>query len=177
MLRESQVKLDTKEIKLVMRAAKSGDIETVLKYIDEMGVDINLKDKNNNTMLINASMMGHVELAKILLEKGANPNVINKNQTSALTWASTFNNLALVKSLLKHDADVSVVNAYGKRPIEIAEEHDADCTMEILSDYDVMPMISRIQINKQDVTFDSKHITNSNFNSDRDRSARANLQR
>lgn len=56
------------------QAAKGNDKQTVKKYVDVLGTDINSKDLEGYSALHYAVLKGHIDLVKYLLEKGAKIN-------------------------------------------------------------------------------------------------------
>ena len=74
-------------------AAKEGDVDVVVRLVDEEGVDVNSKDEvcvlvfahlccclgqNEITTLIWSSCNGHLNVAQLLLDRGANPLIKNR---------------------------------------------------------------------------------------------------
>jgi len=67
----------------LMLAAQAGDAATVRQLLDK-GANIDFRDDDGNTVLINAAQMGHTEVVKLLLDKGANIDAKNNNGQTAL---------------------------------------------------------------------------------------------
>ena len=73
---------------LIHFAAHKGYIPLVKKLLDD-GVNVNSKDKSNETPLYLASKSGNVETVRYLIESGANVNfVCTKERITALHMAS-----------------------------------------------------------------------------------------
>ncbi len=87
-------------------AATRGEKDKVLDLL-EKGADINYKNNNGFTALMNASIKGHTDVVRLLLEKGANVNHKNNNNDTALTRASSEGNIDIVRSLLENGAKVN----------------------------------------------------------------------
>jgi len=69
-----------------MRAAASGDIETVRRFIDD-GVEINGQSPNGTTALMAAIKNGRSDVACELLELGADLAICDQDGLSAVQWA------------------------------------------------------------------------------------------
>jgi ankyrin repeat protein len=69
-----------------MRAAASGDIETVRRLIDD-GVEINGQSPNGTTALMAAIKNGRSEIACELVELGADLSICDQDGLSAIQWA------------------------------------------------------------------------------------------
>jgi ankyrin repeat protein len=69
-----------------MRAAASGDLETVRRLIDD-GVEINGQSPNGTTALIAAIKNGRAEIACELVELGADLSICDQDGLSAIQWA------------------------------------------------------------------------------------------
>jgi ankyrin repeat protein len=65
-------------------AAEHGDIEQLRFLIDEEGADINIKDHDGFTALLNVALIGHNNCLRFLLDKGANVNSKDNNGYTAL---------------------------------------------------------------------------------------------
>jgi ankyrin repeat protein len=69
-----------------MRAAASGDIETVRRLVDD-GVEINAQSPNGTTALIAAVKNGRTDIACELMEMGADLTMCDEEGLSAIHWA------------------------------------------------------------------------------------------
>lgn len=69
-----------------MRAAASGDIETVRRLIDD-GVEVNGQSPNGTTALMAAVKNGKTEVACELLELGADLAICDQDGLTAVSWA------------------------------------------------------------------------------------------
>ncbi|MEW6351608.1 MAG: ankyrin repeat domain-containing protein [Thermodesulfobacteriota bacterium] len=64
-------------------AALTGDTQELQRFIDA-GADVNARDGQGWTPLMNAAQKGHVEAVKLLLDKGANPVVERCGRSAAV---------------------------------------------------------------------------------------------
>lgn len=85
----------------------------VLTYFIEKGNDVNQKDKQGNTPLINASLRNTLNVVSLLTDKTTNINATNQQGYSALTQAVSGNTPDVVSFLLKKGADVNVKDNEG----------------------------------------------------------------
>jgi len=69
-----------------MRAAASGDLETVRRLVDE-GVEINGQSPNGTTALMAAVKNGRAEIACELVELGADLSICDQEGLNAISWA------------------------------------------------------------------------------------------
>lgn len=89
------------------KAAKSNDLETLKKLLDE-GVEVDIKTEYGATALMFAADKEHLEAVNFLLENGADPNLKDAfYQSSPYLWISYSGNVELIKSMIKHGADIS----------------------------------------------------------------------
>lgn len=59
----------------------------VISHLIEKGAQVNAKDEDGSTALMDAAIIGDMELAKVLLNAGADPKIKNKNKTRAYDFA------------------------------------------------------------------------------------------
>ena len=93
--------MNQKKDKVTLRqASEKGQLE-VVKYLVEIGVDI------DNDALVRASQNGHLAVVKYLVEQGAD---IHADDDVALLWASEEGHLDVVKYLVDQGADIHADN-------------------------------------------------------------------
>jgi ankyrin repeat protein len=86
-------------------AAAKGD-RTKFEFLLAQGVDINARDKYQNTALIEASILGDMKWVETLLKKGAKVDSKNEGGWTALICAASKGNNDIVELLLKKGADL-----------------------------------------------------------------------
>lgn len=84
---------------------RKGHIDAV-RLLIENGADVNVRAKNGNTGLCEASFMGHLDIVKLLIENGADANVIDDYGNTVLQDGVCSGNVEIVKLLLENGADV-----------------------------------------------------------------------
>ncbi|HRE50504.1 MAG TPA: ankyrin repeat domain-containing protein [Flavitalea sp.] len=82
----------------------------VINYFLSKGVDLNKKDNEGNTVLMNAAGGRDASLIATLIAKTANINAVNDKGESALTKAVAGGSAEVVALLLKNGADINVVD-------------------------------------------------------------------
>lgn len=81
-----------------MRAASSGDAQTVRRLVDD-GVEVNGQSPNGTTALIAAIKNGHEKIAFDLVELGADISLEDQGGMNAIGWAQKTGQVLLVQGL------------------------------------------------------------------------------
>ena len=84
------------------------------------GMNVDIKNAEGNTALIEACDDGHEEIVRLLLNHNANPDVSNNCETTALMRASYNGHQEIVQLLLTCNADKDLKNQFGKVALGIA---------------------------------------------------------
>lgn len=96
----------------IFEAAFNNDAATIKEYL-KFG-DVNVVDKNNNSLLHYAARTNSVEVANLLLDNYINLNIINDKGETPLFEAVSRSHLGLCKILCRYHADFNVVNRVGE---------------------------------------------------------------
>lgn len=112
-------------------AAENGDVKKVEELIKQ-GANVNAKDVEDYTALINASSNGHKEIVELLIKYKADVNAIDNLGWSVLMHASINGNKDIVKLLLKNKADINAKNKYGLTALMFASVSGHKDIVEIL---------------------------------------------
>jgi len=96
-----------------MLAARDNHLP-VVKYLIEHGADVNAKDNDDETALMEAADNGHLPVVQYLVEHGADVNAKDDTNWTPLTWAARNGHLSVVQYLIKHDTDVNTANNFGE---------------------------------------------------------------
>ncbi|HMR81936.1 MAG TPA: ankyrin repeat domain-containing protein, partial [Niabella sp.] len=86
----------------------------IINYFLEKGVDVNKKDNEGYTVLMNAAAGRDAALVATLIAKTTDINAVNEKGESALTKAVANSSAEVVALLLKHGADVKVADKEGR---------------------------------------------------------------
>ena len=102
-------------------AAKTGDLAGVKAELDK-GVDANTKDRGAGVPpLLWAALMGHVEVAELLIANGADLDGTDKYGNTPLHYAAHHGRKETTKLLITKGADVNVKRDNGKTPLDNAK--------------------------------------------------------
>jgi|ETN07SMinimDraft_1059922.scaffolds.fasta_scaffold40518_2 hypothetical protein len=102
-------------------AAKTGDLAGVQAELDK-GVDANTKDRGAGVPpLLWAALMGHVEVAELLIANGADLDGTDKYGNTPLHYAAHHGRKETTKLLITKGADVNVKRDNGKTPLDNAK--------------------------------------------------------
>lgn len=105
----------------VWTAMYVGDIDAVRRHM-EGDLDIDARDPDGTTLLTIASLLGHYELARLLIDAGADVNKTNYQDGSTPLHAAAFLGRAdVVALLLDHGAEPDAMSDDGGTPLGAAE--------------------------------------------------------
>ncbi|MBR6245213.1 dynamin family protein [bacterium] len=122
---------------LLQRAVAQNDTQAVEDAVRQ-GANPNLRDENQDPVLISAIRNNNIDLVKTLIECKANPDTQAANSDTALITAIKNGSLEIMKFLVKQRANVNAVNANMETPlitaviaenpkaVEFLLAHDAD---------------------------------------------------
>ncbi|MEW6112716.1 MAG: ankyrin repeat domain-containing protein, partial [Thermodesulfobacteriota bacterium] len=79
----------------------------VVSVLLDKGGDVDAKDKDGGTALMEASKKGHVDVVKVLLDKGADANAKTEDGRTALMFAASWGHVDVGKDLPGKGADVN----------------------------------------------------------------------
>ena len=95
------------DVPLITAAVYSTNEVFLQKLIDN-GANVNYKNYDEKTALIEAASYNNINAVKVLLKNNADVNVQNKYGMTALMWACRKGNLEMTKMLLEAGADKSI---------------------------------------------------------------------
>lgn len=82
--------------------------------------------------VLNASMVGNLEVVKLLIQFGAPVNKHTDSVESPLTFAAIGNRVAIALLLIDHGANIEEVNNNGFTPLMEASRHGHKFMVEVL---------------------------------------------
>ena len=101
----------------------------LLKTID-MGIDVNMKDENGRTLLLNALLANYRELADRLIAKGADISVVDNDKRTALMHAAEQKNAKVALLLLEEGLDAKAKDKDGRSVLLYAVKGGSDRIVE-----------------------------------------------
>nr|XP_020472167.1 ankyrin-3-like isoform X4 [Monopterus albus] len=132
--RSRDVKKKTDVNACYLRAARAGNLEKALDYL-ENGVDINICNQNGLNALHLASKEGHVEVVAELIKHGANVDAATKQKgNTALHIASLAGQAEVVKELVTHGANINAQSQNGFTPLYMAAQENHLDVVQFLLD-------------------------------------------
>lgn len=106
------------------------DLSLEIKLLPEDNV--NNRDDEARTLLMNMSSIGCLECINILLEKGANINIIGPEGRTALMTAVVHGNLDITELLIKKGAKINVQNRYSHTALMMSASAGKTAVVELL---------------------------------------------
>ena len=125
--------------KLIIKAAKSGDVFTLTTLLAGDASLLNARDSDGSTPLHCATWKGHQYVVAALLEAGADVNAVNQNDhwgTTPLHAAAHANQAAIAKMLLDHGADTKAKDMEGRTPMFHTTFHKAKAVAKLLQPFE-----------------------------------------
>ncbi|CAH1772273.1 unnamed protein product [Owenia fusiformis] len=111
---------------LLARSGSVGCMAEMLKHVTPnlhvMGSLINSRDIDGMTVLMYASIDGHVEMVSQLVDVGADVNIVDDRNKTACHWAARRGHKACVEMLLSHGADITARDCDKRTPLVLAVE-------------------------------------------------------
>ncbi len=105
-------------------------------------IDINSRNRNDETALMLASIKGQTALARLLIDKGAD---VNKPGWAPLHYASTYGHLELMHLLLEHHAYIDAASPNESTPLMMAAMYGTVSAVKLLLEAGADPMLRNTQ--------------------------------
>lgn len=121
--------------KLIIKAAKAGNIDTTKTLLEADPTLVHARDTDGSTPLHLCAWKGHPELATLLLDAGADIQAINQNDhwgDTPLHAAAHGNQRAVVEILIARGANLEAKNPGGRTPLQETEFHKATAVANLL---------------------------------------------
>ena len=125
--------------KLILKAAKSGDVKALKTLLATDSTLIDARDSDGSTPLHCATWKGHHNVVAALLEAGADVNAVNQNShwgTTPLHAAAHANQATIAQLLIDHGANTKALDLDGKTPMFHTTFHKAKAVAKLLQAYE-----------------------------------------
>lgn len=118
-------------------AAINGNLECVKYFIEELGLDVNSRDKMGMTLLMRVVYQEkeHFEVVRYLVERGAYINEWCQGKYRALHYAAMRGHNNTVEYLLKNKANANARSIFGETPLDLALKNNRILTAKIIKRY------------------------------------------
>jgi ankyrin repeat protein len=116
----------------IFEAAYAGDLATIKILLNGNPNLVSSKDAVGDTPLHFAALMGHQDVAKLLLAYGADVNAKDNNAQTPLHAAAAGGHKDLAEMLLANKADVNTRDNDGDTPLHAAAAGDHKDVVELL---------------------------------------------
>ena len=93
------------QVAALFRATREGNVDMVRSLLASPGVDVNARDENGSTPLLEAARYGHDNICRILIAAGANLKAKDKDGKTALQLAIQGNHDEVVRVLKQAGAN------------------------------------------------------------------------
>ena len=104
-------------------ASEAGNVNEVVRLLEQPRIDVNVQNTNRRTALMLASRCGRTKVAEMLLnQSGINVNVKDNNDQTALMHASMSGRTEIVINLLEKGADIMLTDKDGKTALMMVED-------------------------------------------------------
>jgi ankyrin repeat protein len=105
---------------ILHKACARGNLPRALDILQRHPALLNAVDNGGYGPLHEASLMGHLEIVRLLIERGADLNAQAANGDTALHDACENGHLSIVKLLLEQGADATRLNTHLQTPVDAA---------------------------------------------------------
>jgi uncharacterized protein len=105
-------------------------------------IDVNPRNRNDETPLMLAALKGQTALAQTLIDKGAD---VNKPGWAPLHYASTYGHLELMNLLLEHHAYIDAASPNESTPLMMAAMYGTASAVKLLLEAGADPMLRNVQ--------------------------------
>lgn len=123
----------------VCSSIETAEILDVIDLLVNAGADVNIRDFDGETPLMNAVYKRYTSIARKLIDLGANVNIANhSSQETAVHFAVSFDHSEILPMLLDKGADYTARNIHGKSILHMAARTGGAKTVTALSKANLM---------------------------------------
>ena len=102
------------------RASEAGSVECLKILLNQPGVDVNLKGKDQTSALTLACRTGHLQVVKLLVQHRAIIDIYDLGKRTPLHWAMCYGYLSVASCLLQNGSDPFILDKNGQYPLQLA---------------------------------------------------------
>jgi hypothetical protein len=117
----------------LIAATVSGEVSELNRLLKTHSIPVDQPVKGGRTLLMYASEIGQLEVAKFLIHKGANVNAMSADQQTPLTLAIRGGRVNVVRLLLSYNASRNFRGKGGETPLELARRLERSAIVRILN--------------------------------------------
>ena len=117
----------------LLEAARNGDVAQV-QHLLASGIDVDVRDENDNTPLHLAAGYGYTELSRLLVDRGADVDARGRIGNTPLHLAAQEGYLEIVGLLVDGGADMTARNHYRGTALELAKGWGHGAVVEVLQE-------------------------------------------
>ena len=110
----------TKEVSGVWKAARTGDLDSIERYLASGGMVDAVDPEQGGTALLWAAVTGQTEVIELLIHRGADVNALFGDGGTALHAAAFLGHEDAVNAFLSNGAKVNARNKRGDTPLDVA---------------------------------------------------------
>ena len=119
----------------LLHAASTDGLADVVRWLLNIGQDVNAQEDDHKTPLHLAVAKGRLEIVRILLGHGANVNATATDNNTPLHEASSAGHVDVVQLLIQHEADVHARGQNQSMPLHLAASGNNAETAQLLIKY------------------------------------------
>lgn len=130
----------------VCSCIETAEIPDVVDLLVHAGADVDVRNGDGETPLMNAVYIGNTSIARKLIDLGANVNIPNySSQDTAIHFAASFDRFEILPLLLEKGADYQAKNIHGRNILHMAAHRSGAKTVAALSKANLMGLDTSLQ--------------------------------
>jgi uncharacterized protein len=102
----------------------------IVRILIDADADVNLRDKDGNTSLLEAARQGDEDIAQLLIDANADVNICTTSGETPIMAATVRKDKKIVRMLIDANADVNIATVTGATPLFIALDISKDEKIE-----------------------------------------------
>jgi hypothetical protein len=128
------LKNDVKTDQALVNAVSNSNIELIDRLI-KSDIDVNIKNKNGDSMLHITSQKGEAIIADLLIKNNIEINALNSIGETALFEAARRDDIMIIALLFKNKIDPNILNKNGQSSLMIAANRSRPSVVKFLLDH------------------------------------------